>query len=499
MAKVNSNVVKLDKKLPSILGTFEGKCCDSNIFNNNDMKLNRELFEKLMASEEFQDAMSHNYYIGYLGHPADPNCMDFMNACIVMKKMWMDNNGDVFGTFDLIDTPVGRVVKSFIDAGVEFGISIRGAGDVDNEGNVDPDTFVFRGFDLVTFPAYTDCVPTFQAIAASTDAKKKVKYKKVCAAVMNNLSDITSASALESAQTMFKENSDEYKAISARIGELDVAASTKLNSDANIQPDKVKGMTQLYLAEVKANKELKAEVAKLHRIISASRSRTIDAKKDLTSSDAKISKLTSRLNQARSELNRAQMQVHDTKVACNKKINSFKRIVASQIKDLTSDRDEMESKFSTQVKANKELSDKIKSLESKNLEYVRKIEATSKAISQKDSTISSLEQNLRETVTANTKIKQEASNRDDKERMLQKRVDAAEQMVLKYQEAYANMYANALGVHIDNLSVTAATSVDQLQKLIASKVTSPECTSRTDDVDIYDVDTNLPDDGLTTM
>lgn len=479
----------MSKTTNSIIGTFEGKCCDSNVFNNNDMKLNRQLFDNLIASEEFQDAMDHNYYIGFLGHPDNPNDMNYKNACIVMKKMWMDDNGDVLGKFDLIDTPVGRIVKTFIDAGVEFGISIRGAGDVDSQGNVDPDTFVFRGFDLVTFPAYTDCVPAFQAIAASTDAKKKVKYKKVCAAVMNNLSDITSASALESAQTMFKEGSDEYNAISARIGELDVAAS---GSDVDIQPDKVKGMTQLYLAEVKANKKLRTEVDRLHRIISASRSRTVDAKNSLNASKSEVSDLNDQLKAAR-------IEVHDTKVACANKISSFKRIVATQIKDLTADKDEMESKFSTQVKANKELSDKIKSLESKNLEYVRKIEATSKAISQKDSTISSLEQNLRETVTANTKIKQEASNRDDKERMLQKRVDAAEQMVLKYQEAYANMYANALGVHIDNLSVTAATSVDQLQKLIASKVTSPECTSRTDDVDIYDVDTNLPDDGLTTM
>ena len=47
--------------------------------------------------------------------------------------------------FDLIDTPVGRIVKTFQDAGVTFGISVRGAGDIINN-SVDPDTFVFIVF-----------------------------------------------------------------------------------------------------------------------------------------------------------------------------------------------------------------------------------------------------------------------------------------------------------------------------------------------------------------
>lgn len=35
--------VEEKKKSSSILGTFTGKCCDSNVFNNNDMHLSREL------------------------------------------------------------------------------------------------------------------------------------------------------------------------------------------------------------------------------------------------------------------------------------------------------------------------------------------------------------------------------------------------------------------------------------------------------------------------
>ena len=86
------------------------------------------------------------HYIGFLGHPEDPGCQEFKDACIVMKEGHVDPDGQVYGKFDLVNTPVGRIVKALIDAGVQFGISVRGAGDVASDGYVDPDTFIFRGF-----------------------------------------------------------------------------------------------------------------------------------------------------------------------------------------------------------------------------------------------------------------------------------------------------------------------------------------------------------------
>lgn len=68
------------RKNPKIIGTFRGKCCDANIYNNNGMLLDRELFNVLINSEDYKRAMKNRYYIGFLGHPEDPNCMDFEHA-----------------------------------------------------------------------------------------------------------------------------------------------------------------------------------------------------------------------------------------------------------------------------------------------------------------------------------------------------------------------------------------------------------------------------------
>lgn len=409
----------------AIIGTFNGKCCDATVSNNNDMFLGKELFTNLFQSEEFKRAIELGHYIGFLGHPEDPGCMDFEHACIVMTECHMDENGEIFGTFNLIDTPVGRIVKAFIDAGVTFGISIRGAGDVAGDGTVDPETFVFRGFDLVAFPAYDDAIPEFQAIAASSDLDKQVKYKKVCATINKNLQSIKSSKTLETIQAQFNENSDEYKVIDKRKAELSDEGVVEDDDMEVVLNEKINGMTNLYLEQVEANNKLRRELSELKR-----------------------QSATASMNYAR-------------------KLSSIKRITSNQVTALEKELDSITGSYKVSVAASKRLKSEIEQLKNDNLKYTHKIEANSKTICERDSTISDLEAKLRKTVTANSKVENRASNLDETVKSLRARVEAAEQMVLNYQQAYANMYANALGVHLENIAVTADTTVSELQKIIS--------------------------------
>lgn len=447
----------MKKNKKTVIGTFSGKCCDATVSNNNDMFLGQDLFNNLFQSEEYKRALENGYYIGFLGHPEDPGCMDFEHACIVMTECHMDSNGEIFGTFDLVDTPVGRVVKAFIDAGVTFGISIRGAGDVAGDGTVDPETFVFRGFDLVTFPAYDDAIPTFQEIAASSDLDKQVKYKKVCATVNKSLQSIKSSTTLDTIQAQFNENSAEYKAIEDRKHELDDDGIEE-EDQTIILTEKVAGMTDLYLDEVEANNKLRKEIASLKRSAS------------------------------------------DSQITANRKLSSVKRIYANQIASLEDELDRMSGKYRTAVAANSRIKSSLQQMKKDNLKYVHKIEANSQTICERDSTISDLEAKLRKTVTASSKSENRASNLDEEVKSLRRRVEAAEQMVLNYQQAYANMYANALGVHLENLPVTAGTTVSELKQMISSG-TSTANIAVAPSVDDEPVDFEQEDeeDGLTTL
>jgi hypothetical protein len=430
---IKAETTKLESN-KTILGTFTGKCCDAAVFNNNDMKLDRELFEKLIDSEEYKDAMEHRYYIGFLGHPEDPNCQDFKDACIVMTSMEIKSNDEIYGTFDLIDTPVGRVVKSFIDAGVEFGISIRGAGDVVG-GVVDPDTFMFRGFDLVAFPAYPDSVPTFTAVAASTDPAQRKKYQKICAAVQADMNNITSCEAIDVLQSQFAPQSDVYKALENRKSEI------KSSTTLNIDKQKIEAMTDMYL----------------------------DSQAIIASQAKEIDRLKSELKSA---------------VFANKrKTSAIERITASQMSDIKSSLERVTASRDSAQKRISSLTEQLKAAKNSNLIYRQRVEASQQRLDtkqqkleaecqRKDNIIASLKSDIRKTVTANKMQERATSDLGADNRKLMQERDAIEANLQAYQDAYANIYASALGVCFNDLQISSATTVQELQDKIAGATNS---------------------------
>ena len=412
------SVEATENKNLAILGTYEGECADSNITNLNGLDITRPVWENVFNSEDYKKAIELGHYIGYLGHPEDPNCMDFKDACIVMTEGHIDDNGKVYGKFNLIDTPVGRIVKTFQDAGVTFGISVRGAGDIENN-SVDPETFIFRGFDLVTFPAFPESIPKF--VAASSDAESQAKYKKICAAVNSNLQNITSSEALKIIQSQFAEQSDEYRNIEARISELG-------DEVEDISDEKIQAVTALYLESIEANNQLKAKIASMERAYS-------------------------------SEI-----------VKHRRKIASLERICLSQSIKMQEAIRASEIRVKTAVAASSKLKKSLLSARENNLKYIQKIDASKKDIDEKTSVISSLESKLSKTVTAAENDKRRSSNLDEKLARLTSEISACKKMLAEYQDAYANLYSSALGVDLKNITVTATTSVDELQRSISGTI-----------------------------
>ena len=442
-----------------ILGTYEGECADSNITNLNGLDITRPVWETVFASEDYKKAIELGWYIGYLGHPEDPNCMDFEHACIVMTDGWIDNEGKVHGKFNLIDTPVGRIVYAFQKAGVIFGISVRGAGDIVGN-SVDPETFIFRGFDLVTFPAFPESIPTFTEIAASSDIESQKKYQTVCAAINKDIDKVTDINALNVLQTQFAKQSKEYAAIEAQKNKImsaqDINSSKESDIDHNVLAAKLDAMTKLYIEATTRIHELaeENEVIKLH--------------------SAKV------------EAN------------YNRKIKSLERITASQLKTYDSDIQHMERKYNTVVAANQQLKKVNSSLENSNLKYKMKIDLADETIDEKDAIISSMRVKLNETVNDAKDSQNRASNLDAKINGLLKKVEAAERLQQEYQSAYVQLYANAAGVDLSQVNITASMSVSDVQSVICGSSRVPELGQEPEEIDIEDFD-DLDEDSLVTM
>lgn len=460
------------RKENSVIGTYEGEVLNPNITNKNGLDITMEVMENVLASEDFKDGIEHGWFIGFLGHPEDPNCMDFQNGCIVMKDMWIEND-KIYGKFDLVDTPVGRTVKALQDAGVTFGISIRGAGDIIGNA-VDPETFVFRGFDLVSFPAYPDSIPQFTAIAASTRGEDQKKYQAVCAAVKENLHSINSSRALEVLQSQFAPQSEEYAALGQRRAELE--SQKTLN---NIDRQKAEAMTNLYLEAstelCRVSEQLKAcqqekssaesacrrKVAALRRVTAAQAedlSRSLDAvtasRRQLTQ---KVKTLSTDCDRLQRENERLRTRLNDVK-ASNRSYRQ--KIAASQEEAL---RQEHEN-----VCIEDDLRAQLERAQKTNRSYRQKIQLSAAALREKESMISGLQQQLRETVTASQRIETQSSDLDDEIKRIKSELRSCKERLSSYQEAYATMYACALGVNPQSVPYTDATSVEELQKSLES-------------------------------
>ena len=488
--------IKADVTSNSILGTFEGECADANITNKNGLDITREVWENVFNSDEYKEAIANRWYIGYLGHPEDPNCMNFQDACITMTEGHIDDNGKIYGKFDLVDTPVGRIVKTFIDSGVTFGISVRGAGDIVGN-SVDPDTFVFRGFDIVTFPAYPESIPTFTEIAAATDAESRKKYQKICAAVEDNLDSLNTKESIEVIQSCFAKQSDTYKKLEEKKAEI---AETEDINDVDITDTKIEGLTELYVEASQTCKRQEKIIANLKRELKQQRldqSRKEHSMKRIMSSQladmdqqladishdraVAIKSSTQLKSQVRSLENTLKAEKGKV-VAATSKVESLKSSITAS-KTIQSEKD---AKI-------RDLESTIKSLQQENLKYKQKIQSSTQVLQDKENNIADLEAKLHETVTAARSIESDSSNRDAEIRTLTSELEIANKTIAEYQDAYANLYASAVGVSLNNVPVTARTSVSELKNAI-------KATTAIDDTPIEGISSlDSGDPGLVTL
>ena len=475
----------------SILGTFEGECADSTITNLNGIDITREVWETVFASDEYKEAIKNGFYLGFLGHPEDPACQDFEHACIVMTEGKINSDGKVMGKFNLVDTPVGNTVKKFIDAGVTFGISVRGIGDVVGN-SVDPESFVFRGFDLVTFPAYPNAIPVFKEIAASTDLNQRRKYVAACTTVKSNI-DSYNEVEIDNLMNCFAPQSEEYKLLTNKKLEFD--SECVECQDAEDLSDKLNAMTELYLSTRQELSDLQNDFSDL--------------------CDAYIA-----LDELCSELESQNYQLND--IVCNKEreIDSINRITASQMNKLKSKLSKSESRIAVMSATNShlrknltnattvaddvnvemsELQNKFDELSKSNLLYKQEVESAKQEVDSKTAIVSSLNDKLAKTVGDMKSVQEQASNLDDKCKSMQKKLTATEKLLSEFQIAYADLYANTVGVNLDcNIPITA--SVDTVRRDINSAISSYSAMTDTDnDENDYLSYYTSDEDGLITL
>lgn len=162
---------------PNCLGTMEGPCADYVNPTRNSNLYGRKLWENVFSDPIVKESLEDRVLIGELDHPDDHLETKAVNAAIVMTDYsFHDDEGLLYGTFDILNTPNGRILKSLLDYGCRIGVSSRGEGDVEENSDgvsvVQEDGYNFIAFDAVVLPAVKAAKPSLHE---SVDREGKIK------------------------------------------------------------------------------------------------------------------------------------------------------------------------------------------------------------------------------------------------------------------------------------------------------------------------------------
>lgn len=318
----------LSKKKKGVLGSLEGICADTIKSTRNGRSYSEKLWENVFKDPIVQEHFNNGGIFGELGHPVDREETDMEKIAICMPKPpKKDKNGKLYGHWDILDTPNGRILKCLCDYGYKIGISSRGSGDIvenyDGTENVDPETYHFEAFDAVLLPAVKEARlnlvesvnKNLNKALTETINKSKDSEKKLMIETLNNL------------HINYTDNSisDNNKEVDSKNDEVDNIESTVL---------------QDLQEALKRNRELEQELNDLHSKNSVSYAKEVENSKLLEQYKQTIIILSDKAKSAKvlkEQLSKmsSDLGIKDNEIKrLNNKLNESKKRASINIKQL---------------------------------------------------------------------------------------------------------------------------------------------------------------------
>jgi hypothetical protein len=134
---------------------IEGIFMQAEKANRNGRMYGRGIMEREV--QKYQELINEKRSLGELGHPPNPS-INLNQVSHIITGLKFEGN-DVFGKAKILDTPMGKIAKNFIEEGVRLGVSSRGLGSVklNKEGvNEVQDDFHLATVDIVADPSAPD-------------------------------------------------------------------------------------------------------------------------------------------------------------------------------------------------------------------------------------------------------------------------------------------------------------------------------------------------------
>jgi hypothetical protein len=122
--------------------------------NKNGRMYPKGIMEKEIA--RYQDLISEKRSLGELGHPPNPQ-INLNQVSHLITGLRFEGN-DIIGKAKILDTPMGKIAKNFLEEGVRLGVSSRGLGSLKERNGINEvqDDFHLATVDIVADPSAPD-------------------------------------------------------------------------------------------------------------------------------------------------------------------------------------------------------------------------------------------------------------------------------------------------------------------------------------------------------
>jgi hypothetical protein len=129
----------------------EGILATAEVKNGNGRYYSKDLWNREM--DKYGELIKERRSMGELDHP-ESSVINLQNVSHLISDYWWDGD-NVMGKIEILPTPSGNILKELIKAGVTVGVSSRGMGSLEQNGNVMEvqDDFELLCWDFVSTPS----------------------------------------------------------------------------------------------------------------------------------------------------------------------------------------------------------------------------------------------------------------------------------------------------------------------------------------------------------
>jgi hypothetical protein len=156
------------KSFSPILGIVEGKSLVLDGVSRNGRFYPKELWNNALKREETKQLLKDKLMFGCVGHPENYTLDELLSdgkVSHIVSKIEIRNDGYGYATYEILDTPAGRILFTVLKAGSKMKVSTRGFGEFANESKnmngknyqvINPNTFTIESIDFVIHPGIAD-------------------------------------------------------------------------------------------------------------------------------------------------------------------------------------------------------------------------------------------------------------------------------------------------------------------------------------------------------